>query len=142
MDRSGRHRITRFVHSRNDKDMIAGWKSDLSRLLQVFNVCSTRFYSVTADFSLSPDRAYFEHSHSRHRYSPGGVGNPWGHWQSESSGKRQTQFLPLPNSYRPPSRFKIGQKLQLPVNLMSDLYLVCLVILLLPYQGSSSDAMN
>ena len=36
----------RFLHAKNDKETIAAWKSDLSRVLQVFNVrsvCSTRY---------------------------------------------------------------------------------------------------
>ena len=37
---SGRHRANRFLHARNDKDIIAGWKSDLKGILQVFNVGS------------------------------------------------------------------------------------------------------
>ena len=41
LKRSGRSRVTRFLHSRDDKDAIAGWKSDLNRILHVFNVCST-----------------------------------------------------------------------------------------------------
>ena len=39
--RSESGRFTRFFHSRNDKDVIAGWNSDLNKLLQVFNVCLT-----------------------------------------------------------------------------------------------------
>ena len=49
---SGRHRISRFVHARNDKDTIAAWKSDLNRLLHVFNVCSERSCLVTANCPL------------------------------------------------------------------------------------------
>ena len=40
--RSGRHSISRFFHSRDDKDTITAWKSDLNRILIVFNVCSAR----------------------------------------------------------------------------------------------------
>ena len=40
MRRSGRHGISRFFHSGDDKDAIATWKSDLNRVLHVFNVCS------------------------------------------------------------------------------------------------------
>ena len=36
----GRHRFTRFIHARNDKDTIADWKSDLNRILVIFNVRS------------------------------------------------------------------------------------------------------
>ena len=38
--RSERHRVSRLFHSRDDKEMITGWKSDLNSLLQVFNVRS------------------------------------------------------------------------------------------------------
>ena len=40
---SGRHRISRIFHARNDKDVIATWKSDLNRILNVFNVCFACF---------------------------------------------------------------------------------------------------
>jgi len=36
--KSGRHRVSQFLHSRNDKDAIATWKSDLKMILNVFNV--------------------------------------------------------------------------------------------------------
>ena len=42
MKRSGRHRFSRFLHSRDDKDAIAAWKADLNRILHVFNVCLAR----------------------------------------------------------------------------------------------------
>ena len=32
--------ISRYIHAKNDKDKIAGWKSDLVRILHVFNVRS------------------------------------------------------------------------------------------------------
>ena len=72
--RSGRHKFTRFVHSRNDKDVIATWKSDLNRLLRVFNVCSACLRLAATDFP-SQDRAYFEHPHNRCRYSSRHVEN-------------------------------------------------------------------
>ena len=37
---SRRNAVSRLIHARNDKDMIAGWKLDLGRVLQVFNVRS------------------------------------------------------------------------------------------------------
>ena len=40
MKRSGRHRIFRFFRSSDDKDAIAAWKSDLTWILRVFDVCS------------------------------------------------------------------------------------------------------
>ena len=50
---SGRRRVSRFLYARDDKDTIAGWKSDLNRILVVFNVRSVSFRLATADFSLS-----------------------------------------------------------------------------------------
>ena len=35
-----RNVVSRHFHARNDKDKIATWKSDLNRILQVFNVRS------------------------------------------------------------------------------------------------------
>ena len=52
LKRGGRSRVTRFLHPRDDKDVIAAWKSDLNRLLQVFNVCSVYLLLVATDFSL------------------------------------------------------------------------------------------
>ena len=43
LKRSGRGRVSRFLHSRDDKDAIAAWKSDLNRILHVFNVRSNVF---------------------------------------------------------------------------------------------------
>ena len=40
--RSERHRIFRFLYSRDDKAAIPGWNSKLDRILHVFNVCSPR----------------------------------------------------------------------------------------------------
>ena len=64
LKRSGRGRVSRFLRSRDDKDMIAAWKSDLNRLLRVFNVCSVCLHLTAIDFPLQ-DRAYFEHQHHR-----------------------------------------------------------------------------
>ena len=36
-----RNAISRFSRAKNDKDTIAGWHSDLDRILQVFKVCLT-----------------------------------------------------------------------------------------------------
>ena len=40
MKRRQRSAISRLFHTRNDKHMIATWKSDLKRILQIFNVRS------------------------------------------------------------------------------------------------------
>jgi len=36
---SGRNAASRLFHARNDKEIIAAWKSELNRILVVFNVC-------------------------------------------------------------------------------------------------------
>ena len=54
LKRSGRHGVSRFFHSRDDKDAIVVWKSDLNRILHIFNVCPTRCRFVAAD--LCPSR--------------------------------------------------------------------------------------
>ena len=40
--RSGRHKVSRFFRSSDDKDAIVAWNSELGRILQVFNVRSAR----------------------------------------------------------------------------------------------------
>jgi len=46
-----RNVISRHLHAKNDKDKIAAWKSDLNRILQIFNVRSivTVWRSLTLD---------------------------------------------------------------------------------------------
>ena len=51
LKRSERHGVSRFLHSRDDKDVITGWKSDLNRILHVFNVCSVYLRFAVADYS-------------------------------------------------------------------------------------------
>ena len=36
-----RNVVSRHLHAKNDKERIAAWNSDLTRILDVFNVCST-----------------------------------------------------------------------------------------------------
>ena len=50
LKRSGRGGTSRFLRSRDDKDVIAGWKSDLNELLRVFNVCSEYLRLAATDF--------------------------------------------------------------------------------------------
>ena len=50
LKRSGRGGISRFLHSRDDKNVIGAWKSDLNGLLHVFNVCSVCLRLAAADF--------------------------------------------------------------------------------------------
>ena len=68
LKRSERSGVSRFLHSRDDKDMITAWKSDLNRLLQVFNVCPVCLRLGVTDFP-SQDRTYFEHPCHRCRHS-------------------------------------------------------------------------
>ena len=44
--------ISAFLRSSGDKDAIAGWKNDLMRLLQVFNVCSAHSCLALANYSI------------------------------------------------------------------------------------------
>ena len=41
--RSGRNPVSRFLHAKNDKETIATWKADLTRILHVFNVRAVAF---------------------------------------------------------------------------------------------------
>ena len=72
LKRSGRHGVSRFFHSSDDKDAIAAWKSDLNGILHVFNVCqhAPASSSLTIPFT---DRAGCEHSHHHHRYTSGRI---------------------------------------------------------------------
>ena len=47
--RSGRNVVSRLLHAKNDERAIAAWKSDLNRVLHVFNVCSLYSCSAAAD---------------------------------------------------------------------------------------------
>ena len=40
IEQAKRNAISRHLHAKNDKEKIAAWKSDLNRILQVFNVRS------------------------------------------------------------------------------------------------------
>ena len=51
LKRSGRRRISRFLRSKDDKDAVAGWKSDLNRLLRLLNVCLVCLCLVVTDWS-------------------------------------------------------------------------------------------
>ena len=45
---SGRNAASRLFHARNDKETIAAWKSELNRILIVFNVCSVHYSCLVA----------------------------------------------------------------------------------------------
>jgi hypothetical protein len=40
---SERNAVSRLLHAKNDRETIAGWKSELNRILHVFNVRSVIF---------------------------------------------------------------------------------------------------
>ena len=40
VEKSGRNLLSKLVHAKNDKEMIAAWKLDLNGVLQVFTVRS------------------------------------------------------------------------------------------------------
>ena len=49
---SGRNAVSRLFHARNDKEALGAWKSELNRILVVFNVRSMRSCLVVADCPL------------------------------------------------------------------------------------------
>ena len=40
IEKCGRNLLSRLANAKNDKETVATWKSDLNRILHVFNVCS------------------------------------------------------------------------------------------------------
>ena len=66
MNRSGRHRFLRFLHSGSDKEAIPEWNSKLHRILLVFNVCSAPSHLVSPSLiTLLPGRGGYQHQHWR-----------------------------------------------------------------------------
>ena len=60
--RSGRHSVSRFFRSSDDKDAIVGWNAKLGRILHVFNVCSVRSRLASPSLiTLLSDAAGCEH---------------------------------------------------------------------------------
>ena len=51
-EKGGRNLLSRLVHAKDDKEMLAAWGSDLNRVLHVFNVRSVGSgqQSLTAPF--------------------------------------------------------------------------------------------
>ena len=47
-----RNTVSRLFHVRNDKETISAWRSELDRILVVFNVCSVRSCLIIANCSL------------------------------------------------------------------------------------------
>ena len=51
--RGGRNAVSRHLHAKSDKEAIATWRSDLNRILLVFNVRPPPFlFGLFADISL------------------------------------------------------------------------------------------
>jgi hypothetical protein len=52
IEQGKRNAVSRLFHAKNDKETIAGWKSDLSRILHIFNVRSVGFvWLLLTDYS-------------------------------------------------------------------------------------------
>ena len=49
---SQRNSVSRLFRARDDRDTIATWRSELDRILHIFNVCSIAFYLVVSNCSL------------------------------------------------------------------------------------------
>ena len=47
IEQGKRNAVSRLFHAKNDKEAIAGWKSDLSRILHIFNVSSIGFVRLS-----------------------------------------------------------------------------------------------
>ena len=60
IEKRDRNPLSQFAHAKNDKEIIAAWRLDLLRILQVFNVRSAGSTQTVANRSLS-DRAGLEH---------------------------------------------------------------------------------
>ena len=41
IEKGGQNLFSRLVHAKNDKEVMATWRSDLNRVLHIFNVCPT-----------------------------------------------------------------------------------------------------
>ena len=52
VEKSRRKLLSRLVHAKNDREVMAAWRSDLNRGLHIFNVRSVGF----GNHSLSPSR--------------------------------------------------------------------------------------
>ena len=56
-----RNPLSRFFHAKNDKETIGTWKSDLNRILHVFNVCSLAFTRMSLIVSFQTELAVNTH---------------------------------------------------------------------------------
>ena len=70
-----RHAVSRGLHSKRDKDAIAGWRQDLTRILQIFHVRLTERHLAIAEVSVS-DGTVNQQQYDAHRYASEYVGRP------------------------------------------------------------------
>ena len=77
-EKGGRGVPSRLVHAESDKNVITTWKSDLTRILLIFNVRSVTLCFIVVNCSLS-DRVDLEHSYD-------GFGSP--SWRADDRSGR------------------------------------------------------
>ena len=90
-----RNRVSRLIHKKSEKEAIAGWKQDLLRILQIFNVRSVNHARRLLIVSLS-DGAVDGYPFDPFRPPPPPVSKSRIHCQSTSIGKRS--FLSIHNT--------------------------------------------
>ena len=113
---SRRNAASRLVHARNDKDTIAGWKLDLGRILQIFNVRPVVFTRSSLTVTFQTELAMnthvavsdIRHDLSKIREEIGGIAHPVSVNRARSVDNRRilTRYLQL-------LRSKLGQQLRL-----------------------------
>ena len=59
--RSGRNPVSRLLHAKSDKEVITAWKSDLNRILHIFNVRSVAFTRPSLTISFQTELAVNTH---------------------------------------------------------------------------------
>ena len=75
IERGKRNAVSRAFHSKTDKDAIAAWRQDLTRILQIFNVRSDHFIWQLLKRSFA-DGAVDGYPHDGRRYSSECIGKP------------------------------------------------------------------
>ena len=117
---SRRNAVSRLVRAKSDKGAIVGWKSDLNRILLVFNVCSISFAWLSLIVTSQTELVVNTHvtvSDIRHDVSKirEEINGPV---RSVSASRVQLIFTGrYLRSHRPES----GQQLRLPTNSVPDI---------------------